>query len=249
MLTRKEVLKKSPIIIGGPCSVASKEQIMKIAQAVKKSGADALRAQLWKPRTDPNSFQGVGMVGIKWLQEVKEKIGIPLAMEVTAPQQVKEVAGIADIMWVGARNMQNFELLKEIGKYPHAVILKRGFIATVKEWICAATYIGVEKVIFCERGIRTGVDSMRFTLDLNGMLVMKHDYKHPVIVDISHSPGRRDMVLPLGYAAMAAGADGIVVETHYNPDEELVDRAQTIDLQSFDKLVRKSEQIYNLLHK
>lgn len=159
-------------------------------------------------------------------------------MEVTAPQQVKEVAGIADIMWVGARNMQNFELLKEIGKYPHAVILKRGFIATIKEWICAATYIGVEKVIFCERGIRTGVDAMRFTLDLNGMLVMKHDHKHPVVVDISHSPGRRDMVLPLGYAAMAAGADGIIVETHYNPDEELVDRAQTIDLQSFDGLVK-----------
>jgi 3-deoxy-7-phosphoheptulonate synthase len=246
MLSRKRLLKNKPLIIGGPCSVASREQILRIAKEVKKAGAHAIRAQLWKPRTKPDSFQGVGKKGIPWIKELKEKTGLPVVMEMVAPDQIGIVEDVADILWVGARNMQNYELLKRMKDDPRPVILKRGLIATVKEWLGAAEYIGKDKVILCERGIRTGADAMRFTLDLNAMLVVKHDHKMPVIVDPSHTAGRRDMVPHLALSAIAAGADGLVVETHYNPEEELVDKDQTITSQVFKELVKKCQN-YELI--
>ncbi|NTU74277.1 hypothetical protein HGB07_09150, partial [Candidatus Roizmanbacteria bacterium] len=185
MIAREDLLKNKPLIIAGPCSVTSREQIFSIAEEVQKSGAHAVRAQLWKPRSRPDSFQGVGESGIPWLKELKEKLNIPIVMEIVAAAHLPLIAEVADVLWVGARNMQNFELLKEIAKYNKPVILKRGLISTVKEWLGAAKYIGEEKVILCERGIRTGADSMRFTLDLNSALVAKHDHKMPVIIDPS----------------------------------------------------------------
>lgn len=244
MITRENLLQNKPLIIAGPCSVSSRGQILSIAEKVKKAGAHALRAQLWKPRTNPDSFQGVGEKGISWIKEVKEETKLPIVMEMLGPEHVEKVEDVADILWVGARNMQNFELLKKMSHDPRPVILKRGLISTVKEWIGAGKYIGLDKVIMCERGIRTGADSMRFTLDLNTVLVVKHDFNMPVIVDPSHTAGRRDMVPYLAKAAIAVGADGIVVETHTNPEEELVDKDQTVTIETFQELVDKIREIY-----
>ena len=248
MLTRNDLLRNKPLIISGPCSISSEEQIDGIAHAVKNVGCHALRAQLWKPRTSPNTFQGVGTKGVPWLRTVKSKYDIPLVIEVMSADHVAEVSDLADVLWVGARNMQNYSLLKELSKVPHPVILKRGLISTIKEWIGAATYIGLEKVIMCERGIRTGADSMRFTLDLNSALVVKHDYSLPIIVDPSHTAGRRDMVPMLAQAGIAAGADGIVVEAHTNPDEELVDKAQTITIETLQELVSDLYHIHSSIN-
>ncbi len=247
MITRKEFLNNKPLVVAGPCSVSSRDQIIQIAKKVKRYGAHALRAQLWKPRTEPDSFQGVGARGIKWIKEIKEKIKIPIVMEMLDPTHVGKVEDVVDILWVGARNMQNFELLKRIGNDPRPVILKRGLVSTIREWMGAAKYVGLDKVIMCERGIRTGADSMRFTLDFNSALVVKHDYNLPVIIDPSHTAGRRDMVKYLTRAAIAVGADGIVVETHTNPEKELVDKNQTISTKSFKKLVSDINKVYKII--
>lgn len=243
-----DLLKNKPLIIGGPCSVASKEQILRIAKGVKKAGASALRAQLWKPRTKPDSFQGVGSEGLDWIKNAKNQTNLTIVMEVMSPEHIKLTQGIADVLWVGTRNMQNYELLKAVGSDPRPVILKRGLIATMKEWLGAADYIGREKVILCERGIRTGADSMRFTLDLNSALVAKFDHHMPVIIDPSHTAGRRDMVPHLAHAAIAANLDGLVIETHYNPEEELVDRDQTVSLEVFEKIVKTSQKIAQIVN-
>lgn len=248
MISRSELLQYKPLIVAGPCSVTSRFQILEIAQAVKEAGAHALRAQLWKPRTKPDSFQGVGNEGLVWIKEVREKVGILIVMEMVSPQNVKDVGDIPDVLWVGARNMQNFELLKEISKDNRPVILKRGLISTVKEWLGAARYVGEEKVILCERGIRTGADSMRFTLDLNTALVVKHDHKMPVLIDPSHTAGRRDMVPHLALSGIAMGADGIVIEVHINPEEEPVDRDQTITVDTFEQLMKKIKKIHRIIH-
>lgn len=249
MLSRDTLLKNKPLIISGPCSISSREQITAIAYSVKNSGAHALRAQLWKPRTLPDSFQGVGIEGIPWLLEIKQKLNIPLVMEVMSEEHVELISDLADVMWVGARNMQNYSLLKKLANVEHPIILKRGLISNIKEWVGAAEYIGKDRVIMCERGIRTGADSMRFTLDLNSALVVKHDYGLPVIIDPSHTAGRRDMVPWLAKAGIAIGADGIVVEAHTNPEEELVDKDQTITIETLKELVRDIlhiNSIYNL---
>lgn len=246
-LTREKLLENKPLIIGGPCSVSSKEQILRIGQEVKESGAHAIRAQLWKPRTKPDSFQGVGEKGVPWIKELKEKTGLPVVMEMMSPEQVGIVEDVADILWVGARNMQNYDLLKRMKSDTRPVILKRGLIATMKEWLGAADYIGRDRVILCERGIRTGADVMRFTLDFNAVLAVKHDYNMPVIVDPSHSPGRRDMVPYLSMAAIALGADGLVIETHYNPEEELVDKDQTVSTEVFKILVKEANDLYEVV--
>lgn len=248
MTTRENLLTHSPLIIGGPCSIASEQQIMRIAQGVQAAGGHALRAQLWKPRTKPDSFQGVGDEGLAWVKKVKEATDLAIVMEVMAPEHIKKVTGTADVLWIGARNMQNYELLKELQSDPRPVILKRGLIATIKEWIGAAEYIGRDKVILCERGIRTGADSMRFTLDLNSALVAKHDHGMPVIIDPSHTAGRRDMVPWLAQAGMAIGADGLVIETHYNPEEERVDKDQTITLETFAQVIKTSTAIHQVVH-
>lgn len=246
-MNREELLNNKPLIIAGPCSVASRDQILKIAMDARSAGANVIKAMLWKPRTDPDSFQGVQEEGIEWLVEVKEATQLPITTEVMSVQQIELLKDIVDIFWIGSRNMQNFDLLRSVGTYDKPVILKRGLISTIKEWVGAARYIGLDKVIMCERGIRTGADSMRFTLDLNAMLVVKHDHDLPVLVDPSHTAGRRDMVPSLSLAAIAAGADGLVVETHYDPEAELVDKDQTISIETLKQVVDDAKKIRSVI--
>lgn len=237
-----------PLIIGGPCAVESKQQISIIAKKLNGLEIKVLRCQLWKPRTDKDGFQGVGLKGLKWLKEIKEELGILIATEIVDKDHIKLVKDVVDILWVGARNMQNYELLKALGQDNRPVILKRGLISTVDEWIKAAKYIGLERVILCERGIRTGADAMRFTLDLNGALVAKYDHNMPVIIDPSHPAGRSDMVPYLAYAGIAAGADGIVVEVHHQPEKALSDASQQITPIVFKDVISKVNAIFKLRH-
>ena len=238
----------TPLIIGGPCAIESKEQLLTIAKDLHEMGVKIFRCQLWKPRTDPTSFQGVGLKGLPWLKEIKEKYGVLIAGEITDRDQIAETQGVLDILWVGARNMQNYELLKALGEDNRPVILKRGFIATMDEWLKAGKYIGLEKVILCERGVRTGADSMRFTLDINSMLIAKYDHNMPIIVDPSHTAGRADMVPFLAYGAIAAGADGIVIEVHNEPEKALCDASQQITPIVFKEVIEKINTIYKVRH-
>lgn len=247
MLTRKQLLQNKPLIIAGSCAVESREQILSIAEKLHGMGITVMRCMLWKPRTDKDSFQGVGTAGLPWLAEVKEKYGMLITTEIVDAQQIEQTKGIVDVLWIGARNMQNYELLKKVGADGRPVILKRGLIATVNEWMASAKYIGMEKVILCERGIRTGADSMRFTLDINTALVAKHDFNMPVIVDPSHSAGRADMVTHLAYAGIAAGADGLAIEVHENPKEALSDNAQQITPDVFKNILSKVKEIYSAI--
>jgi 3-deoxy-7-phosphoheptulonate synthase len=247
MITREELLNNKPLIISGPCSVGSREQILEIAHKVKNSGGHVIRASLWKARTKPGSFQGVGEQGLEWLKEVTKQTGLPVTTEIQSEEQVEMTKGYADILWVGSRNMQNFSLLKKIAEDPRPVILKRGFISTIKEWLGAAEYIGLDKVIMCERGIRTGADSMRFTLDLNSALVAKFDHGLPVIIDPSHTAGRRDMVPHLARAGMAMGADGLIIEAHTNPDVEQGDKDQTVTIEVLDDIIASVKKIYAIV--
>ncbi len=247
-ITREELLKQKPLIIAGPCAVESREQIMEIAKELHQMGVKVFRCQLWKPRTDPESFQGIGLAGLKLLKEIKDKYKILIATEITDKEQIKQTKGVIDILWVGARNMHNYELLKALGKDNRVVILKRGFISTVDEWVKAGRYIGLDKVILCERGVRTGADSMRFTLDLNGALVAKYDHDMPVIIDPSHPAGRADMVPHLAYAGIAGGLDGIVVEVHNQPEKALSDASQQLTPEVFKEVLNKVNALYKLTH-
>ncbi len=247
-ITAKDLLKIKPLIIAGPCAVESKEQITDIAKKLHQMGVKVLRCQLWKPRTDPTSFQGIGLKGLAYLKELKDKYGFLIATEITDKDQINQTKGVVDILWVGSRNMQNYELLKALGKDNRPVILKRGFISTISEWMGAGKYIGLGKVILCERGVRTGADSMRFTLDINAALVAKYDHKIPVIIDPSHTAGRSDMVPKLAYAGIAAGADGIVVEVHSHPEKALSDASQQITPKVFKELLDKVNAIYKIIH-
>lgn len=249
IINRDELLKNhKPLIIAGPCSVESRLQIRTIAKKIHGMGIKILRCQLWKPRTDPDSFQGIGLKGLAWLKEIKDEFGFLIATEIVDKNQIAATKGVSDILWVGARNMQNYELLKALGRDSRPVILKRGFIATVDEWLKAAKYIGHDRVILCERGIRTGADAMRFTLDLNGALVAKYDHNMPVIIDPSHTAGRADMVPYLAYAGIAAGADGIVVEVHHQPEKALSDATQQITPGVFKEVISKVNAIFKLRH-
>lgn len=249
-ITRNELMRKfKPLIIAGPCAIESRQQIRIIAQALHEMGVKILRCQLWKPRTDPESFQGVSLAGLKWIKEIKEEYGFLIATEIMDKDQIEQTKGVVDILWVGARNMQNYELLKALGLDNRPVILKRGLIATVDEWIKAGKYIGLDRVILCERGIRTGADAMRFTLDLNGALVAKFDHHMPVIIDPSHPAGRADMVPRLGYAGMAAGMDGVVVEVHHQPEKALSDASQQITPATFAEMVKQIKAIFKLQNK
>lgn len=248
-ITRDQILiNNRPLIIAGPCAVESKQQIRAIAKELSKMGVKILRCQLWKPRTDKDSFQGVGLNGLEWLKAIKKEFNILIATEIVDKDHLKSLRGITDILWVGARNMQNYELLKALAKDGRPVILKRGLISTIDEWVKAAKYIGLDRVILCERGIRTGADSMRFTLDINAMLIAKHDHKMPVIIDPSHPAGRADMVPYLAYAGMAAGAEGIVVEVHNHPEKALSDASQQITPETFKGVLSNVNRIYNLMH-
>ncbi len=247
-LTRADLLSHKPLIIAGPCAAETRERVIEIGEKVKAAGAHMYRVGLWKPRTNPDSFQGVGVEGLAWLKELKEKTGLLIATEVMEIDHIAATKDIVDVLWVGARNMQNFSLLKALRDDPRPVMLKRGFIATVKEWIGAADYIGRERVILVERGIRTGADSTRFTLDLNAALVMKTDYGMPVVVDPSHPAGRSDLVPGLSLAAIAAGLDGVMVEVHTYPMESLGDTEQQLTPGEFETLVSRIQALTKALY-
>jgi 3-deoxy-7-phosphoheptulonate synthase len=223
-------------IIAGPCSVESKEQIVEAAVSVKEAGGDILRGGAFKPRTSPYSFQGLGIDGLKYLREARRKTGLPIITEAVDVETFAHVESIADIVQIGARNMQNYSLLKRAGLSPKPVLLKRGMWATLNELLAAAEYIlseGNHQVILCERGIRTQSNHVRFTLDLASIPVLRGLTHLPLIVDPSHAAGKRDIVIPLARAGLAAGADGLIIEVHPKPEEALVDGAQSLTVEMF----------------
>ncbi|MGI5880951.1 MAG: 3-deoxy-7-phosphoheptulonate synthase [Syntrophomonadaceae bacterium] len=229
-------------IIAGPCAVESREKYLEIAQAVKETGATMLRGGAFKPRTSPYSFQGLEKEGLEILAEARELTGLPVVTEIVDPRMVDEVAQYVDILQVGARNMQNFFLLRELGKINKPVLLKRGPSATIEEWIMAAEYIisgGNKQVIMCERGIRSFETYTRNTLDLSAVPLIKQLTHLPIIVDPSHGTGKWKLVEPMAMAAIGAGADGIMVEVHQNPSEALSDGPQSLTPENFARLVTR----------
>lgn len=234
------------IIMAGPCSVESWEQIYEAAVGVQRHGADVLRGGAFKPRTSPHAFQGLGYEGLKMLKEAADAVGLPIVTEVMDPRDVEAVAEVADVLQIGTRNMQNFTLLREVGQTKKPVLLKRGMSATIEEWLQAAEYICVEgnpHVILCERGIRTFESYTRNTLDLSAVVAAKQLSHLPVIVDPSHGTGRRDMIIPMALAGIAAGADGIIVEVHPNPARALSDGAQSLSIEEFGRMMRSLEPV------
>jgi len=241
-----EIGGKKIVVMAGPCSVENKDQILNIAREVKKSGATLLRGGAFKPRTSPKDFQGLGEEGLKFLLEAKEETGLPIVTEVMDTRDVELVSEYADILQVGTRNMQNYALLKELGKIDKPVLLKRGMWATLKEFLGAAEYIlagGNQNVMLCERGIRTFSDFTRNTLDLSIVPVLKAESHLPVIVDPSHGTGRRYIVKPMALAAIACGADGLTVEAHTNPQKAISDADQTISTADLHSLMGEIKYI------
>ena len=236
-------------MIAGPCSVESEAQIVEVAQAVKASGANLLRGGAFKPRTSPYAFQGMGAEGIRLLLKAKEATGLPIVTEIMNISTLDLFADV-DVIQVGARNMQNFDLLKELGKTKKPILLKRGLANTIQELLMSAEYImseGNEKVILCERGIRTFETATRNTLDLSAVAVL-HNLTHlPVVVDPSHATGKAELVPPMALAATAAGADGIMVEVHNNPAAALCDGAQSLTPAQFDELNRRVQRLREVL--
>ena len=230
------------VVIAGPCSVESEEQTLETARAVKTAGADMLRGGAFKPRTSPYSFQGLGMGGLKILERARRETGLPIVTEVIDPRDVSWVAEYADILQIGTRNMQNYSLLKEVGHCQRPVLLKRGMYSTLEEWLNCAEYIlseGNPDVILCERGIRTFEKYTRNTLDLSAVPAMKELTHLPVIIDPTHSTGRISLIGPMSMAAVAAGADGMLVEVHYNPQEALCDADQALTPDLFNKIMQR----------
>jgi 3-deoxy-7-phosphoheptulonate synthase len=233
-------------VIAGPCAVESREQLFAAAAAVRKAGASILRGDAFKPRTSPYSFQGLGEKGLELLVEAREEFGLPFVVEVVDPRDVALVAEHADLIRVGTRNMANFTLLAELGRQPVPVMLKRGFTATIEEWLNAAEYVykeGNHGVILCERGIRTFETTTRNTLDVSAVPVLGQLSHLPVIIDPSHSGGRRELVAPLARAALAVGAAGFMVDVHPAPETALVDGAQAILPREFADLMDEMRRI------
>jgi 3-deoxy-7-phosphoheptulonate synthase len=231
-----------PLIIAGPCGVESMEQLRTIAHAVRDAGAKALRGGAFKPRTSPYSFQGMGEEGLKILKTVSEETGLPTVSEIIATELIPMFREMVDMLQIGSRNMQNYELLKAAAKTGKPILLKRGMHATEEEFLLAAEYIlneGNEQVVLCERGIRTHNKETRNTLDLNTLAYIKEVSHLPVIADPSHSAGRRDLVAPLGSAALAAGANGLMVEVHHKPEEALSDGKQSLTPEEFRRMMQK----------
>ncbi len=234
------------IVIAGPCAVESETQLMEAARAVKKAGASILRGGAFKPRTSPFSFQGLQIKGLELLAKAREDFGMPVVTEVVNPQEVEMVASYADMLQIGSRNMQNFALLTNVGKSRRPVVLKRGFSCTITEWLTAADYLlaeGNNQVILCERGIRTFEDSIRFSLDISAIPVLKKSSHLPVIVDPSHAAGHYSLVPAIAKAAVAAGADGLLIEVHPNPKEALVDGLQSLSTSDFTRLMEELRTI------
>ena len=237
-------------IIAGPCAVESETQALTIAKHVKAAGAQIFRGGAFKPRTSPYSFQGLGKEGLEILAKVRETTGMPVVTEVMDYENFDLVEEYADVIQIGARNMQNYSLLKRAGKAKRPVLLKRGMAATIDEWLMAAEYIlegGNSQVILCERGVRTFVHHSRNTLDLSAVPFVRNESHLPVIVDPSHATGRRDQVIPLSQAAVAVGADGLMVEVHHAPEEALSDGAQSLYPEQFEKLSSQVRSIFDLL--
>ena len=233
----------APVLAAGPCAVESREQLMAVAEAAARAGAGLLRGGAFKPRTSPYAFQGLGPEGLRLLAEARRQTGLPVATEVLAAEQVDLVAEVADLLQIGARNMQNYALLAAAGAAGKPVLLKRGLGATLDEWLMAAEYLlatGASGVVLCERGLRHFDPQTRNILDLAGALAVKSLTHLPVIADPSHATGRRDLVAPMALAALAAGLDGVIVEVHPDPDRALSDGAQSIDLAALADLAQRA---------
>jgi 3-deoxy-7-phosphoheptulonate synthase len=237
---------KNIVVMAGPCAVDNLSFILKTAKSIKKSGAKILRGGAFKPRTSPYSFQGLGEKGLRILAKARQETGISIVSEVMDTKDIKLIEKYVDIIQIGARNMQNFSLLKAVGKTKKPVLLKRGLSAVLKEFLMAAEYImkeGNKNVILCERGIRTFVEYTRNTLDLNIIPALKRETHLPIIVDPSHATGRTDLVIPMSRAAIAAGADGLIVEVHPTPKKSISDKDQTLNLKQFDQLMKEIKPI------
>lgn len=234
-----EIGAEKPIFIAGPCSIESEEHIIDEANNLKKIGVDILRGGVFKPRTSPYDFQGLGYEGLEYFKKAADNVNLPIITEVLSEDDIEKMIDYVDIFQVGSRNMYNYSLLKKLGKTNKPVLLKRGFSATIKEWTMAAEYIamgGNEDIILCERGIRAFNDYTRNTLDLAGALVAKNLTGLPVIVDPSHGTGRRELIGPMTDAAIACGLDGVIIETHRNPDTAISDAKQTITYSDYEKI-------------
>lgn len=237
---------KKIILMAGPCSVENRKSLLSIAKKVKQSGATVLRGGAFKPRTSPYDFQGLGEEGLKYLREAADKFELAVASEVIDPRHIELMSKYVDILQVGARNMQNFVLLKEIGMTKKPVMLKRGISATIKEWLMSAEYIlseGNFNVVLCERGIRTFETATRNTLDINAVAVVKQLSHLPIIVDPSHGTGKWGLVAPAARAGVAAGCDGLIIEVHENPERAMSDGGQSLLPKNFNQLVKQLHKI------
>lgn len=244
------------VVVSGPCAVESYEQLLETGKAIKDLGLTFFRGGAFKPRTSPYSFQGLEEEGLKLLSKIKEKFGFKIVTELTDADYLDLMLKYVDVIQIGARNMDNYSLLKKVGQATaedqRPVLLKRSFAATIEEWLLASEYItsaGNQNVILCERGIRTFEKATRFTLDLNAVPVVKKLSRLPILVDASHGTGHTEFVIPLSRAAVAAGADGIMVEVHPNPRQALCDGAQSLDLKEFKILFREVKKIARALNK
>ena len=240
------------VIIAGPCSVENKDQIVNTAIAIKKAGAKILRGGAFKPRTGPYSFQGLGEEGLKYLAVARKETGLPIVTELMHLKYIDLILEYTDIVQVGARNMQNYDLLQELGKVKKPVLLKRGMSATMDEFLLAAEYIlneGNSQVILCERGIRTFERSTRNTLDLSTVALIKELSHLPVIVDPSHGTGKRSLIAPMSFASVACGADGLMIEVHVKPEEALSDASQTISPEQLIEIIEKLKKFTALMNR
>jgi 3-deoxy-7-phosphoheptulonate synthase len=240
----------SAVVMAGPCAVESEEQIMTVARAIKAAGAHMLRGGAFKPRSSPYSFRGMGEAALKLMAQARSETGLPIVTEVMTPTDVDLVAKYADLLQIGARNMQNYQLLEEVGRSQRPVLLKRGLSATFEEWMLSAEYImnqGNHNVILCERGIRTFETATRNTLDLNAVALAKKRTHLPIIVDPSHGTGKWYLVQPLALAGLAAGADGLMIEVHPDPDKATSDGPQSLTLEHFAELMPKVNALSGVL--
>ena len=238
------------VVIAGPCSVESQTQLLETARAVKAAGADMLRGGAFKPRTSPYAFQGLGLQGLKILEKARQETGLPIVTEVVDPRDVSWVAEFADVLQIGTRNMQNFSLLKEVGKSGRPVLLKRGMYSTLEEWLNCAEYIlseGNPDVILCERGIRTFETYTRNTLDLSAVPAIKELSHLPIIIDPTHSTGRISLIESMSMAATAAGAGGMIVEVHHKPEEALCDANQALTPDIFSNMMKRLRPLKSFL--
>ncbi|WCK55763.1 bifunctional 3-deoxy-7-phosphoheptulonate synthase/chorismate mutase [Aneurinibacillus sp. Ricciae_BoGa-3] len=231
-----------PILVAGPCSVESYEQVRQVGEALKANGLTIMRGGAYKPRTSPYDFQGLGVEGLKILRRVADELGLKVVSEIVSPADIEMATEYLDVIQIGARNMQNFELLKAAGRVKTPILLKRGLSATIEEFVHAAEYIvsgGNTQVMLCERGIRTYEKATRNTLDISAVPILKQETHLPIFVDVTHSTGRRDLLLPTAKAALAVGADGVMVEVHPDPDVALSDAKQQINIPAFHDFVAK----------